>query len=113
METATYSFEISTLRYVPDILAWGAALVLAIIMLRRGGGKAERLLLSGCVLMFLVQLGTPVFSELIIPYMHELDIGPQAIGWFNIPSAIFGLAGFVLLVIAFWFRFRRKKQEAD
>lgn len=111
METSTFTFDISVLRYIPSILVWGAALVLAIIMLKRGGGKAEKLLLSGCVIMFLVQLIAPVFRELIIPFIDEQGMSPQTIGWFNIPSAIFGLAGLVLLIIAFWTRFHRKKQE--
>lgn len=104
--------DISTLQYIPDILAWGAGLSLAAIMLRRGGGKAEKLLLVGCILFLLAELARIAFAELLIPYAREYGLAFQTISWFNIPSAVFGLAGLVLLVLAFWFRFRRKRQEA-
>ncbi len=112
MDSSIVEIEISVLRYVPSILAWGAALVLAIIMLRRGGGKAEKLLLSGCILMFFVQLGGPLLQVLRESLIEEHGLRASAIGFLSLPSAIFGLAGLVLLVIAFWLRFKRKKSEA-
>jgi LPXTG-motif cell wall-anchored protein len=100
------------LRYVPDIITWVIALALASIMLRRGGGRAEKLLLAGCVIFLLADLSRITFAELLIPYAQEHGLAFQTISWFNIPTALFGLAGLVLLVIAFWIKFRRKRQGA-
>jgi len=32
---------------VPQLVAWTVAIILAVMMVRRGGGKAEKLLLAG------------------------------------------------------------------
>ncbi len=107
--------EISILRYVPELLAWGVGIVLAVIMVRRGGSKAEKLLLAGCSLMFIKQLASPLLQGLVQRLVSEqgrsyIDIA-QTIGLtISLPMGILGLAGFVCLVLAFWLRFRSEKQ---
>ncbi len=107
--------EISILRYIPELLAWIVGIVLAVFMLRRGGGKAEKLLLAGCSLMFFTKLASPLLHELVQSLMSErgmknIDIA-QTMGWVSLPMGILGLAGLVCLVLAFWARFRAGRQE--
>ena len=99
------------LENIPEIAAWGTGIVLAVMMVRRGGGKAEKLLLAGCCLMFIIELGHPFLIELA-RRLSEDRFGAVTYGAIiSIPSTILGLAGFVCLIIAFWIRFRRKRQE--
>ena len=108
--------EISVFRYIPEIVAWGIGIVLAVLMLRRGGGKAEKLLLAGCSLMFFTKLASPLLHELVQWLeaergMSNIDIA-QTMGLaINLPFTILSIAGFVCLVIAFRVRFRTGKQE--
>jgi hypothetical protein len=100
------------LENIPAIAAWCTGLVLAVIMLKRGGGKAEKLLLAGCCLMLIIELVQPFLVELARQLSEERYgvVGFAMI--ISVPSSIVSLAGFVCLIIAFWMRFRRKKQES-
>jgi hypothetical protein len=103
------------LRNIPELVAWGIGVVLAVLMVRRGGGKPERLLLAGCCLMFVAQLASPFVRELVYRWASQQDtsnrITAQTMGWATVPLGILSLAGLVCLVIAFWVRFWRKRQE--
>jgi len=116
MEISVQMIGISMLRYIPEILAWLFGVVLAVLMVRRGESKTEKLLLAGCCLMFLARLITPVLWVLVQSLVSGQDAGYltslQALGWTNIPVTILGLAGFVCLVWAFWVRFRVKRQAS-
>ncbi len=107
--------HISFLGQIPGLLAWLIGIVLAVIMVRRGGGKAEKLLLAGCSLMFVVKLAAPLLNELVQWLgaergMSNIDIA-QTMGLaINLPFSILSIAGFVCLVLAFWVRFRGEKQ---
>jgi hypothetical protein len=77
-------------------------------MIRRGGARAEKLFLSGCVIMLIVAIISG-----FIPWLYEqTNLGPREIGIIvSLTSGIPGLAGFVCLTIAFWLRFRIKREE--
>jgi hypothetical protein len=115
MVTSVQVVEISILRYVPEMLAWLVGIVLAVLMVRRGGGKAEKLLLAGCSLMFAVKLVTPLLSEVVQSLsqsgMSYEEIANRMSLFSGIPTSVLALAGLVCLVIAFWARFRAKRQE--
>ena len=106
--------EISTLRYIPEILAWGVGIVLAVLMVRRGGVKAEKLLLAGCILMFVTRLATPLLSELVMSLVKERAMSniaiAQTMGWVTLPMSVLSLAGLVCLVWTFWVQFRVKRK---
>jgi len=94
----------------PILVAWIVGIVFAARMLKRGGGKAERLLLIGCCLMLTESLVSP-FSKMLIPWLiDEQSMSFQRVGFImsiaNIPLAIISLAGIVCLVYAFWMKFR-------
>ena len=108
--------DISVFRYIPEIVAWGIGIVLAVFMLRRGGGKAEKLLLVGCSLMFFTKLAGLLLHGLV-PWLEaerglsNIDIARTMGLAINLPFTILSIAGFVCLVIAFRVRFRTGKQE--
>jgi membrane-bound metal-dependent hydrolase YbcI (DUF457 family) len=109
MATSVQIVEISTLRYIPEIAAWAFGIVLAVLMVRRGGSKAEKLLLAGCALMFALEILSMVFAGMM-PWIREQRISAQEVGIIN--SLVIGLpslAGFVCLILAYWFRFRRRR----
>ena len=100
------------LRNTPELLAWLGGTVLAVSMLRQGGGRAEKLFLAGCSLMFVIHLAGPFLSGLVSLLLREGWRTPQTVGPFlQLPMGILGIAGLVCLVLAFWVRFRPRKQE--
>ena len=115
MVTSFQIVEISMLRYVPELLAWGFGIFLAVLMVRRSGGKAEKLLLAGCSLMFIRQIASPLLNGFVQRLVSEqgrsyIDIA-QTIGLtVSLPIGILGLTGFVCLVLAFWMRFWKRRQ---
>jgi len=113
MDDSIQLFDIYTLRHIPELVAWAIGIALAIIMVRRGGSKAEKLLLSGCCLMFVIALIHPFLSGLVQWMRYEQILNSaQSIGiLYSIPLGVLGIAGFVCLVIAFWLRFWRRKPE--
>ena len=102
----------SLLRHIPELLAWLVGVVLAVLMVRRGGGKSEKLLLAGCSLMLAIQIASPFLSGLISSLLREGWRTPQTVGLFlSLPMGILGTAGIVCTVYAFWVRFWARRQE--
>ena len=100
------------LRNTPELLAWLGGIVLATSMLRRDGGRAEKLLLAGCSLMFVIQLAGPFLSGLVSLLLREGWRTPQTVGLIlSLPTSVLRTAGLVCLVLAFWVRFRTRRQE--
>ncbi|MFC1847376.1 hypothetical protein ACFLW5_00990 [Chloroflexota bacterium] len=106
----------SLLRNTPELVAWLVGIVLAVLMVRRGGARAEKLLLTGCSFMFASKLASPFLSEFITRLMSEKEMSniatAQTMGLARLLLAILGIAGFVCLVWAFWTRFRKVRMEA-
>ena len=95
---------------IPLLLVWLVGIVLAVIMLRRGGGRAEKLLLAGCSLMFVVQL-VGLFLTGLVPWLvaeRGMTRASAAGLTFSLPISILSMAGIVCLILAFWFRWRTK-----
>ena len=116
MVTSVQIVEISMLRHIPELVAWLFGIVLAVLMVRQGGGKTEKLFLAGCSLMFVARLATPLLYELVQSLMWEQDMSnlskAQTMGWATLPLSILSLAGLVCLVWAFWVRFWRRRVSA-
>ena len=51
---------------IPILLAWLVGIVLATLMVIRGGGKAEKLLLAGCSVMFVGGIANPFLAGLTV-----------------------------------------------
>jgi len=115
METYVQTVEISMLRHVPELIAWGIGLVLAIIMLRRGGVKAEKLLLAGCSLMFVAPLSSLLMNNWLSQLALEQDMSyidmMRSPAWIvlSIVIGVLSLAGLVCLIWAFLSRFKARK----
>jgi hypothetical protein len=118
MESSVGIIEISSLRYVPELIAWVIGITLAAIMVRRGGLKAEKLLLAGCILLLLAPLSSLLFNSWLLEIIREQDRSYLEIFrhpiWivYNVGVALLSLGGLVCLVWAFLSRFRTKKPEA-
>ena len=92
---------------IPFLLAWLVGIVLAVRMLRRGGGKAERLLLVGCSLMFVARIVSPFLMGLSPWLVHEQGMTRASISAIvSLPVSILSMAGIVCLVFAFWTRWK-------
>ena len=94
---------------IPMLLAWLVGIVLAVLMLRRGG-KAERLLLAGCALMFVNQIVRPFLFGLStwLVYEHGISRASAAGLIVSIPTTILSVAGIICLLLAFWTRWKTK-----
>jgi len=101
----------------PFLAAWIVVIVLASLMLRRGGGKAERFLVTGASLMLAKTLFGGFSSN--IRALLQLRLVVER-GW-DQPSLIpiftatdifigcIGLAGIICLVYAFWVKFKARE----
>ena len=106
--------NIPLLTYIPELVAWLVGIVIAVLILRRGGGRPEKLFLAGCILLFVARLASPLGSWLLQTLMFEEGLNyisrAQTMGLFvSLPVSILALAGLVCLVWAFWVRFRIKR----
>lgn len=95
---------------IPMFLAWIVGVAFAVLMLRHGGGKAEKLLLVGCSLMFLSVVIRPFLTGLALWLVaeHGMTRAGAAGLAFSLPMSITGMSGIVCLILAFWFRWKAK-----
>ena len=103
---------ISFVGRIPYLAAWIVAVVFAVMMVRRGGGKAEKFLLAGCSLMLFNQVVMPFLGALSRWMVHEQEMPVSAIGIASIPNAVLNMAGIICLVYAFWVKFKKGKTES-
>jgi hypothetical protein len=98
---------------LPALLGWTVALVLAVIMLRRGGARAERLLVAGASLMLLQSVVAALTSAVVSWLTLERGMANVEIafinGAFGLAKGLIGLAGIICLVYAFWLKFKAGK----
>ena len=82
----------------PNLAVWIVVFILAAIMLRHGGGRAERFIIAGASLK--------LFSNLLnIP---EVIYTSSAVSVYGIVRGVVGMAGTICLVYAFWIRFKAR-----
>ena len=98
------------------LIAWIAATVFAVKMARNSGGRPERFLLIGVSLMLassVIATATAGFSVWLFPLWAERGLDFKSIGQvissISIVRGCIGLAGIVLLVYAFWQKFRARQ----
>jgi len=98
---------------MPALVGWIVAVVLAAIMLRRGGARAERFLVTGASLMLvgsLLDIPTPALSMWLSVAREMTNV--QTAFWlsiFGLIRGIISLAGIICLVYAFWVKFKSGK----
>ena len=92
----------------PYMVAWIVAIVLSLIMINRGGGRAERFLLAGsCVMLAIALLRIPV--PLAVPWLIEggrsTVRAASLISIYQLVLGVIGMAGIICLIYAFWSKF--------
>jgi len=98
---------------IPVLVGWIIAVVLAAIMLRRGGARAERFLVAGTLLMLAQSLITALIAAITMWLTFGRDITnvemASVMGAFGLIRGLIGLAGIICLVYAFWVKFNQAK----
>jgi len=112
MEMYTGAVIGGLLSSAPSLVGWIVVVVLATIMLRRGGGRAERFLLAGASLMLVQSLITTLTAALSTWLVVDSGMAnveaASVLGMFGLIRGLVGLAGIICLVYAFWIRFKAR-----
>ncbi len=100
---------------IPILLAWLVGIVLAVRMIKRGGGKAEKLLLIGCSLMFVAQVVKPFLTGLALWMVQEQGMSRASASGLalSLPIGILGMAGIICLIWAFWLKFKGRTDKVE
>ena len=112
MEMYTNVFLGGLVSSAPSLVGWIVAVVLATIMLRRGGSRAERFLLIGASLMLLqslvaiptAALGTWLMIDKGVPNVKAASV----LSIYGLIRGCIGLGGIICLVYAYWVRFKKR-----
>ncbi len=92
----------------PSLLFWIAVIVLGIIMLRRGGGRPERFLITGGSLKIIAIILTALSPYYLFGRMDNVDEIVSVYHWKQIFTSIIHAAGITCLIYAFWVKFNSK-----
>ena len=98
----------------PALLLWIAVIIFAAIMMRRGGGRAERFLISGAGLKIIGNLlGIPAafITVWLVDGGYSMDYAKSAANYCGIFINIIGMAGILCLIYAFWIKFMERSSE--
>ena len=101
---------------VPALLLWIAVIVLVAILLRRGGGRAERFLIVGASLKIIDNLlGLAAFAILhgLINRGYSMAYANSVVFGYGIFCNVVGMAGIICLVYAFWVKFKVRNVEVE
>jgi len=98
---------------VPNLLFWMAAIILAAIVLRRGGGRAERFIIAGASLGLLSSLlGIPAAA--IVPWLVQegaaIADGSSVAFIYGMARDVISMAGIICLVYGFWVKFKMENE---
>ncbi len=99
----------------PALIFWIAVVVFAAIMLRRGGGRAERFLIAGASLKIIGNLlGIP--TVFIVPWLVDKGYSPADAISVSSGCGIFlnviSMAGIICFIYAFWVKFKTRTSES-
>ena len=98
----------------PALALWIAVIIFGIVMLRRGGGRAERFLIAGAGVKILGNL-LSVPWVVISLWLHQEDYSITYINSIttviNIFFNIVSMAGIICLIYAFWVKFNKRNTE--
>ena len=98
----------------PALALWTAVVVFAAVMLKRGGGRAERFMIAGASLKILSNV-LGALSILIVPWLFNEGYRMDNTAWLTSGYGIFynviGMAGIICLVSAFWVKFKARDFE--
>ncbi len=96
----------------PYLAGWIATIILMVILLRRGGGRAERFVIAGASLKLLSNL-LNIPAAAIVPWLVQrgatITYASSAVLIYQIGRGVVNMAGVICLVYAFWVKFRSGK----
>jgi len=96
----------------PNLAGWVVVIILAAILLRRGGARAERFIVAGAGLKLLSNL-LNVPAAAIVPWLVQggatITDASSAAFIYEIVRGVVGMAGIICLVYAFWVKFKAGK----
>jgi len=100
----------------PSLAIWIVVIVLAAIMLRRGGGRAERFLIAGAgleIISSLLNIPTVAIVPWLIQGGSSITYANSVIFGYEIFRGVVGMAGIICLVYAFWVKFKAWNSEGE
>ena len=104
-------FTAGLINAAPSLVIWIAAIVLATVLLRRGGGRAEKFLLTGAGVMLVSSL-LMIPGIVVVPYLVErgapMTDAASASWSLNLLRNVIGMVGIICLVYAFWVKFKTR-----
>jgi len=93
----------------PALALWIAVIVFAAVMLRRGGGLAERFLMAGAGLKIISNL-LGILSVFAVPWLvdrgYSSTYAVSLASGYGIFCNVVGMAGIICLIYAFWVKFK-------
>lgn len=98
----------------PALILWIAVVIFAAIMLRRGGGRAERFLISGAglkIISNLLILPSLAILHWLINKGYSMDYANSVVSGYGIFCNVISMAGIICLVYAFWVKFKVRNFE--
>ena len=98
----------------PALLLWIAVIVLAAILLRRGGGRAERFLILGASLKItsnLLGLASSTILHELLNRGYSIAYANSVVSGYGIFCNVVGMAGIICLIYAFWVKFKARNLE--
>ena len=112
-----YSVSLGSLIGVaPSLAVWITVIVLAIFILRRGGGRAERFLIAGASLKLVSNLLT-IPTAAIVPLLIEkgatITYATSLALSYDIVRDVVSMAGIICLVWAFWIKFKGRTDKVE
>ncbi len=98
----------------PAMVLWIAVIVFGAVMLRRGGGRAERFLIAGGSVKLLCNL-LIIPTIFITPWLLHQGYTSDYISTINTGYGVFrdivSMAGILCLAYAFWVKFKTREAE--
>jgi len=98
----------------PALVLWIAVIIFAVIMLRRGGGRAERFMIAGAGIKIVSNL-LRIPMVFIVPWLidrgYSSDYAISVSTGYGIFLNVIGMAGIICLVYAFWVKFKTRSLE--
>ncbi|MFC2004215.1 hypothetical protein ACFLUK_01550 [Chloroflexota bacterium] len=98
----------------PALVFWIAVVVFAAVMVRRGGGQAERFLIAGAglkIISNLLILPSFAIRNWLMQEGYSMDSANSVVSGYGIFCNIIGMAGIICLVYAFWVKFKARNFE--
>ncbi len=93
----------------PSLVVWIAVIVVAIVILRRRGGRAERFLVAGASLGIvgsLLYIPAVLFVPLLITEGRTIEYATGFVAVYDVIRDIVSAAGLICFIYAFWVKFK-------